>query len=96
MTKDYINARAAIRTRFHGPTNSKGARISAYREGRCDIPAERIYTDYEYGMNSEENHARAAQKFLDKFNMGNIVDSNGLCFDGDYFWTWKVKGWDNG
>ena len=86
---DQIIARAAIRTRFHGPTNARGARISAYREGWADIPAQKIFLDYEYGMNGDENHANAAQQFLDKFNPGNVLNCRTYCFDGDYFWTWK-------
>lgn len=83
-----IQARSAIRTRYHGPTNSRGARISAYREGWSDIPAERIYVNYNYGFAPDMNHATAAQAFLDKFNHGNIVSLRPYCFDGDYYWTW--------
>tara|TARA_R110000822_G_scaffold33328_4_gene95113 strand:- start:7 stop:312 length:306 start_codon:yes stop_codon:yes gene_type:complete len=86
--ENHIQARAAIRTRFHGPTNTRGARISAYREGWSDIPSEKVYVHYEYGMNADENHHAAAQTFLDKFNKGNVASKRPLCFDGDYFWTW--------
>ena len=83
-----IEARAAIRTRFKGPTNSNGSRLTAYREGYGDIAAQKKTMAYDYGLNTDENHMKAAQDFLDKFNPGNTVNLKAYCFDGDYFWTW--------
>lgn len=89
---DKITARAAIRTRYHGPTNFNQSRISAYREGFGDIKTQRVFVNFEYGASIEENHARAAQAFADKFlRDGAKIDPRGLCFDNDYFWTWGWK-----
>lgn len=89
---DHILARAAIRTRFHGATNSKPARISAYREGFGDtIKAQRVSVSYAHGEHAANAHAIAAQAFADKFlRDGATIDTDSaLCFDGDYYWTWN-------
>jgi len=44
----------AIVTKYHGPTDTKGSRVSA----RCD--AGRIITDWQDNLNSDQNHYRAA------------------------------------
>jgi hypothetical protein len=54
-----------IVTSFLGPTNHRGSRASAtYRRD-----SERLYravTDWEHGLDSLENHKRAAQAVVDK------------------------------
>ncbi len=45
----------SIITRYHGPTNHNGSRISASAEG---VP--RLYMPYDYGLNAAENQAAAA------------------------------------
>ncbi len=85
---DIITPRAAIRTRYFGPTNSSGSRIVAYREGAHDIPAQKLSIGYSYGLSSEQNHHEAAQYFLDKYNQGNTASRKPLVFNGDYYWTW--------
>lgn len=45
----------SIITRYHGPTDHKGSRISASAEG---VP--RVYLSYDYGLNAADNHAAAA------------------------------------
>lgn len=49
-----------IETKYHGPTNYKGARISAQGTG---ARARRIYLPYAYELNQYENHARAANHY---------------------------------
>ena len=49
-----------IRTKYHGPTNSKGSRISA----ECE--AGRIYVPYNHALDAEGNHKVAAQVLLVK------------------------------
>jgi hypothetical protein len=51
----------AIITKFHGPTNTKGSRISA-----SDMDGNRIYHNYRHSLNSEQNHWEAAYKLVDK------------------------------
>jgi hypothetical protein len=51
----------AITTRYHGPTNYRGARISAEAP---DNP--RIYIPYPYGLDSDAAHRLAAQALCDR------------------------------
>ena len=69
----------AIRTRYHGPTNIKGSRISAKCEART------IYVGYDHALNIEENH-RAACRELKRVMQwgGDMVGGN---FDGDWYWV---------
>lgn len=90
-----IFTRAAIRTRFHGPTNTQGSRISS------SWHKYRVYVPYAYDENSEQNHARAAQALLDKhFKIEDPQEPNarykvnlssGLAFDDDYYWSYDVE-----
>jgi hypothetical protein len=52
----------AITTKFHGPTDHKGARITA----RCD--AGRITIPYEYGASQDGAHDAAAQALIAKLD----------------------------
>ena len=47
--------RQAIVTKYHGPTNARGSRISATTESGL-----RHYYPYRYELNTEENHRAAA------------------------------------
>jgi hypothetical protein len=51
----------AIVTKYHGPTNYKGSRISA----RAD--AGRVVLSYDHALNADENHAKAAQALADRY-----------------------------
>ena len=70
--------RQAIRTRFHGPTNSKPARISARYAGGS------IFVSFDHGLEITENHRKAAQKLADQLDWGTVTD--GACFDNDHYW----------
>ncbi len=71
----------AIITKFYGPTNHKGARIKA----TCEAGS--IWMSYEYGLNIDGNHAKAAQMLIDKMGwnteyysktvMGGLPGNNG-------------------
>lgn len=50
----------AIVTRYHGPTNYRGSRISA----RAD--AGRIFRSYDHALNADENHAQAALDLMEQ------------------------------
>lgn len=52
----------AITTKFHGPTNHKGARISA----SCE--AGRVYVPYDHALGSFENHQQAVFVLVSKLN----------------------------
>ena len=76
----------AIVTKYHGPTNSRGARISAKAwAGRVSIP-------YPHELNSEQGHEKAARALMAKFNWftdtkrkvrlacGGMPDTTGYAF----------------
>ncbi len=50
----------AIETRYHGPTNNNGSRISA----RCD--AGRIIVGWDHALDTAQNHAAAAKALATK------------------------------
>ena len=80
-------ARSAIRTRYKGPTDTKGSRLIATDSEY------RITVGYNHALNPIENHAAAAQAFLDKHNSFKTkLAMDALCFDNDYYWTWEVTG----
>lgn len=49
-----------IRTRYHGPTNTRGSRISA-----TTVTGKRVYVPYDRALSSEDNHIAAARKAAD-------------------------------
>ena len=51
----------AITTKYHGPTNVKGSRVSA-----TSGSGHRVIVDWDDALNQEENHRAAAQKLCDK------------------------------
>jgi hypothetical protein len=56
--------RQGIVTTYHGPRNLKGSRIKA------TCPAGSITLNYDSGLNSATNHAKACQALADKFEWG--------------------------
>ena len=78
-----MNIRQAIRTRYHGPTDTKGSRISA----KC--AARTLYVSYDSALNSEENHAAACAALVkamgwDSEHYGSRIGGG---FENDYFWV---------
>jgi hypothetical protein len=73
----------AIVTKYHGPTNYKGSRISA----RAD--AGRIVRLYDHALTLEENHAQAALDLMEekgwmrpgrRLHGGGLPSNAGYCF----------------
>lgn len=75
----------AIVTKYHGPTNYKGSRISARAE------AGRVIVSYDYALNVDENHKSAAQALAERLGwteakgypalVGGALPGNaGYCF----------------
>ena len=82
--------RAAIRTRYAGPTNSRGSRIIVTDSRFFDEARQRHTYDWNHALDVNENHAQAAQAWFDKFNDHNAtIKGAGLSYDGDYYWTWE-------
>jgi len=48
----------AILTKYHGPTDSRGSRISA-----TDMDGHKVTVPYDHSLSSEENHDKAALRF---------------------------------
>ena len=58
----------AITTKYHGPTDTKGSRVSARAQ------AGRVSITWDDALNSDENHRAAAQALADKFKWtGQLV-----------------------
>lgn len=74
----------AIRTRYHGATNTKGARFSA----QCE--AGRIYMPYDYSLDADQNHAKAAQQLVAKLGWPGVY--YGGTFEHDMYWVCE-SGW---
>lgn len=51
----------AIQTRYHGPTNTRGSRISAF-----DEDGNRISVPYDYALSGEAVHRAAAEALCNK------------------------------
>lgn len=69
----------AILTRYHGPTNFKGSRISAF-----DSDGNRITISYPHELSGENVHRKAAETLRDKMKWeGEMV--GGAIKDGYAF-----------
>lgn len=73
----------AIRTRYHGCTNTKPSRISA----KCQ--AGTIYVSYDHSLNGDGNHRAACKALLAlmKWEAPYYTEMVGGCFDGDWYWV---------
>jgi hypothetical protein len=80
--------RQAIVTKFHGPTNVRGSRVSARAE------AGKITLSWDHALNSDQNHITAAEALVEKLGWsghwvgGSIPGTSGYVFvqdDGDGF-----------
>lgn len=84
-------ARASIRTRYVGPTNYRPSRVTVSDDGGFRNAYRRLTWPWDYDLGVSENHAAAAQAWLDKHNPGNVVKGPGLGFENEYYWTWTEK-----
>ena len=50
-----------ITTKYHGPTNTTGSRISA-----TSTSGIKVYNSYDYSLGTMGNHKAAAQKLIDR------------------------------
>jgi hypothetical protein len=75
----------AIVTKYHGPTNCKGSRISAKAD------AGRVIVHYDHALNLDENHKAAAQALVERLGWteangypalagGALPGNAGYCF----------------
>ena len=79
----------AIRTKYHGATDTKGSRISA----KCQ--AKTIYLAYDSALDSDANHRKACNAL--RVVMNWLPSAGGACdsamvggwWDGCIIWVWK-------
>ena len=77
----------AIRTRYIGPTNSRGSRIQA----KCE--AKTIYVSYDHALNIDENHDAARQALVEAMGWDSSFYApmvSGV-FDGDHYHVFSPK-----
>jgi hypothetical protein len=70
----------AIRTRYYGPTNTKGSRYMA-----TDGDGNSVSVSTEYALNSDENHKLAAYRLMQKMKWPNELNGGG--YQNNQFWT---------
>jgi hypothetical protein len=73
----------AIRTRYHGPTNTRGSRISATCEaGRLSVP-------YDHSKNLDANHRAACEAMRARLEWvaPHYAPMIGGTFAGDTYWV---------
>ena len=73
----------AIRTRYHGPSNVKGARISATDGERC--AGHTLVMPYDHSLNSDELNRKAAHAFRDWKGWKGELTGGG--FQNDMYWV---------
>jgi hypothetical protein len=72
--------RQAIETKYIGPSNVRGARIKASAQ------AGSVYVPYDHSLNTDDNHAKAAQALADKWGWeGDMVQGGSPSGKGDVF-----------
>lgn len=81
---------AAIRTRYHGPTDHRGSRFTATSDDARD--RRRLTVGYDYALDIDANHAAAADAWLDKFQPRRRRTFGALIFAGDHYHTWTDRG----
>lgn len=74
----------AITTKYHGPTNHRGSRISASAEGGHRVTV--IYDDA-LNMTDGENHDAAVRALCQKCNWGGTL-VRGQLANGGYVYVW--------
>ena len=63
----------AILTKYIGPTNCRGSRIKAYTE-----TGESVTIPFDYSLDGEARHRKAAQALMDKMGWPNELVSGGI------------------
>ena len=67
------NAKQTITTKYHGPTNTKGSRVSATTSSGV-----RIYRRVDNAYTVDENHFMAAEELKKKLEWKGIMHAGGL------------------
>lgn len=64
----------AILTKYLGPTNCRGSRIKAYTSNK----GQSVTISYDYALDGEALHRKAAQALMDKMGWKNELVSGGI------------------
>ena len=75
----------AIRTKYIGPSNIRGSRISATSGEK----GQRVVLSYDDAVNSDENHAKAARSLCDKMGWPYAMIGGGFP-DGSMVWVFQA------
>lgn len=78
-----------IVTKYHGPTNTRGSRITA-----DDGDGNRVSTPYACELDSSENHAEACRQLCEKMGWGGRLQGGCLLRGGvtqAMVWCWIDK-----
>jgi hypothetical protein len=65
QTDTLPTGRQAIVTKYHGPTNSRGSKVSATSQ------AGRVYFTYDHALTTDENHHAACRKLASAMGWGD-------------------------
>lgn len=78
----------AIVTKYHGPTNTRGSRITA-----SDEDGNRVSIPYPYELSGEDVHRKAAEALCEKMNWGGRSGADRSRVDTFSFsWTNRPRG----
>lgn len=87
---------SAIETRFHGPTDTRGARVSARFMVRAGTGwnrgSSRVTVPYRHDLNTHGAHAVAADALLDRWNAGGgQCYRKAACGATDTGYVWLIE-----
>lgn len=92
MVKFIRSYRVAIRTKYYGPTNTKGSRIKAMAEAGKHIgETTSVFTTYDCALDSYDNHERAAKRLCEKLEWEGTFTSGSLNNDGGMVFVYLNK-----
>lgn len=72
----------AITTKYHGPTNTKGSRVSA-----TDSDGNKVIVSYDSSLDSENAHAQAVVKLCKNMNWHGALIVGSI--KSGYVFVWK-------
>ena len=81
----------AITTKYHGPTEMRGSRISA-----SDSDGNRVYIPYDYALSDEEVHRKAAVAFCKRMKWTGADTMVGGSIKDGYVFVFTERGGDEG
>ena len=81
----------AITTKYHGPTTTRGSKISA-----SDKDGNRVYISYDYALNSEDAHRKAAVALCSTMNWSGADTMVCGSIKNGYVFVFTERGGDEG